>query len=205
MNHVSSLSNRPILAAVLVALAASVAPACKSTNSAAEPAPPAAGRVDLSNELTANATVTALEPEQRLITLRRVDGSMFTVEAGPAVRNYDQIAVGDTLRVRYHEALAATKQGEGATTSPAEAAFAAGRAKPGANPGGGVGFAARARVRIESIDREHDIVVYSLDSGELRSIRAVRPEGRSFIANLKVGDIVQFDYTKSLALAIEKL
>ena len=73
MNHVSSFSHRTFFAAALIALAASVSTACKSTDSSAEPAPRTAGRVDLSNDLTANATVTALVPEQRLITLRRVD------------------------------------------------------------------------------------------------------------------------------------
>ena len=75
----------------------------------------------------------------------------------------------------------------------------------GETPAGGAAMASRVRVKIESIDRATSIVVFSLDSGELRTVRAMRPEGRAFVASLKVGDIVQLDYTVSLALTIEKL
>jgi hypothetical protein len=127
------------------------------------------------------------------------------VKAGPEVRNFDQIAAGDTLRVRYHESLSATRLPAGESTAPVEGAYVAGRAKVGEKPAGGVGMAATARVKITSIDRENNIVVCSMDSGELRTVHAVRPEGREFIKSLKIGDIVQIDYTASLALAIEKL
>lgn len=196
---------RPILLAALMALGALGAAACQNTSTAPEAPPQHGGRVDLSSELTARAIGVDVDRAERLITLLREDGSMFTVQAGPAVRNFDQIAAGDTLRVRYQESLAATRRPAGESTAPVEGAFVAGRAKSGDTPAGGVGLAASTRVKIESIDRASHIVVFSLDSGELRTVRAVRPEGREFVKSLKVGDIVQLDYTVSLALAIEKL
>lgn len=194
----------PILLTTLTAWGALGAAACQSTSNAPA-APPHVGRVDLSSELTAKAVVVSVDAAERVITLRHEDGSLFAVQAGPAVRNFDQIVAGDELRVHYQESLSASLRPAGESTAAVEGALVAGRAKAGAKPVGGVGLGASARVKIESVDRAAYIVVFSLDSGELRAVRAERPEGRAFAQSLKVGDIVQLDYTVSLALAIDKL
>lgn len=199
----------PIL---LSACAAWIAVACETTSTSSDSSSTSqtstaatSGRVDLSNDLTAKAIVASVDKDKRLVTLRREDGMMFTVEAGPAVRNFDQIAAGDALRVHYHESLSATLLPPGNTTTPVEGAFVAGRAAAGGKPAAGAGVAASARVKIESVDKTNSIVVFSLDSGELNTVRAQRPEGRAFVQGLKVGDIVQLDYTVATALSIDKL
>ena len=200
-----NLVSRPMLLAALIAFGASGSVACKSTDKEHKTSSSHAARADLSDDVTVKAEVEAVDPASRTITLRREDGSTFTVVAGPAVRNFDQIAKGDHLRVRYHEAVSATVKPAEEGTSPVEAAAVASRAAPGEKPAAGVGLAVTARVKVESIDRSSHLVVFSLASGELRTIRAVHLEGREFIDHLKVGDIVQLDYSASLALAIEKL
>jgi hypothetical protein len=207
MNHrqpTSLFQNSRLIS--LVALMALGTAACKSSTSPTPAAPPQQpGRADLSSDQTATADVVSVDKAERLITLRSQEGNSLTVKAGPEVRNFDQIAAGDKLRVRYHESLSATRLPAGESTSPVQGAYVAGRAKPGANPAGGVGMAATVRVKIASIDLENNIVTCSMDSGEVRTVHAIRPEGREFIKTLKIGDIVQIDYTASLALAIEKL
>jgi hypothetical protein len=197
-------SSAPIVLSACLAL---IVVSCESTSSSTptQAPAPAPGRVDLSTDLTSKATVVSVDQEKRLVTLRREDGTMFTVEAGPAVRNLAQISAGDALRVHYHESLSATLLPGASTTTPVEGAYVAGRAKVGEKPGAGVGMAATARVKIESVDKTNHIVVFSLDSGELNTVRAQRPEGRSFVEGLKVGDIVQLDYTVASALSIDKL
>lgn len=177
-----------------------------SCNSTATPPPTPVGvPTTLTNEFTVGAQVVALAPDQRGLTLRREDGTSFDVQVDSAVRNYEQIAVGDTLRVRYLESLSATKLPSGSSARSAEAAFAAGRAQPGEAPGAGVGLAVSLRVRIESVDRGRALVVFSLASGELIARNLRTPEGRAFAAGLAVGDVVQLDYSEGLALGIDKL
>jgi hypothetical protein len=202
------MNRRPSFAALahlLVPAALFAAVACQSSESRPLPPPPESQRAQLSNEFTATAQVTALASAERSLTLRREDGTLMDVEASEAVRNFDQIAVGDTLRVRYKETLTAAKLAPGEAIRTAEGAFGAARAKPGTKPGAGVGMAVNLRVRIESIDREHDIVVFSLASGELIAHRLQTPEGRAFVQGLAVGDGVQLDYSQVLVLGIEKL
>lgn len=202
------MNRQPCLAALarlVVPASLLVAAACQSGGSHPLPPPPQSQRAQLSNEFTATAQVTALAPAERSLTLRREDGTLIDVKASEAVRNFDQIEVGDTLKVRYKETLTAAKLSPGEAIRPAEGAFGAGRAAPGAKPGAGVGMTVNLRVRIESIDREHDIVVFSLASGELIAHRLQTPEGRAFVQDLAVGDGVQLDYSQALVLGIEKL
>jgi hypothetical protein len=184
-------------------------PACKSTDSALQPAASTSastpGHAQLSNDLVALAEVVAIDPSTRDITLRREDGSQLRAKASEKVRNFDQIAVGDTLRIKYQETLSATRLSGEEAASPAEAALSASRAKQGAKPGAALGFAVSVRVRIVSIDREREIVVFSLSSGELIARTVVTPEGREFVKGLKIGDVVRLDYTEVLALSVEKL
>lgn len=180
--------------------------ACQTGQSGSSlPPPSTTQRVELSNEFAATALVVSVAPAERLLTLRREDGSLLELQAGQAVRNFDQIAVGDELRVRYQETLAASLRPAGEKAMAAEGTLAAARAKPGAKPGAGMGVAISLRVRIESIDLPNDIVVFSLASGELVAHRIATPDGRAFVRGLKLGDTVQLDYSEGLALSIEEL
>ena len=95
------------------------------------------GTASVSRVVTASATVTAIDLTTREVTLRRDNGSTFTVVAGPDVRNLPQIRVGDTVHVDFHEALAIElkKGGTGAPASRSETATRS-RAEPGQRPGG---------------------------------------------------------------------
>jgi len=188
--------------ASLILLGACKSQASDETNAAAPAAP---SRASITSEVTATAQVVAVDAGTRMVTLSREDGSTMQVKAGEAVRNFAQIAVGDTLVVKYQERLEASLRPKGEPAQPASAVAAAARAEPGAKPGGGVGVGISVRVRVEALDLEHDIVTFSHSSGELVSRRLVTPEGREFAKGLKVGDTVQLDYSETLALSIEKL
>lgn len=184
--------------AVLLLLAACQSPTPAATTPEGVP-------TTLTNEFTVSAQVIALDPAVRGLTLRREDGTSINVLASDAVRNYEQLAVGDTLRVRFRESLSATKLPAGSMAAPAEVGLVAARTEQGAKPGAGVGVAVRLRVRIESIDRDRALVVFSLASGELIARHLRTPEGRSFVAGLTVGDVVQLDYAEGVALDVDKL
>ena len=201
MNHDSTLARllRSVLPATLL-----LASACQSDKVSSPSAPPETRRAQISNEFTAMAEVIAVTPAERRLTLRREDGTSIDVVAGEGVRNLEQVAVGDVLRVRYKETLAASLRPAGEKMESAEAAFVAARAKPGQKPGAGAGVGVSLRVKIESIDLEHDIVVFAPASGELIAHRLQTPEGREFVRGLEIGDTVQLDYAQALALAVEK-
>lgn len=159
----------------------------------------------VSQQLSTKAQVIALDKAQRLVTLRNEAGRLMRVQAGPEVRNLDQVAVGDVLKVQYQAGVTVRQLPVGAELRPAMGAAVAARAPKGEMPGAGVGVAASVRVRIESIDAPHDVIVFSPGSDDLIAHRIATPAGRDFVAKLKVGDIVQLDYDEVLAFGIEKV
>jgi hypothetical protein len=190
-----------LAASTLALLLATGCESTSSTKASTKPTTPPAP-VEISNEVTATAAVTAVDASTRIVTLRREDGSMFQVMCGPEVRNFDQIAAGDTLKVKFKESIRASMAGSGGPD--AGAGVIAARAPQGGQPGAAVGVGASVRVKIESIDKERDIVVFSLPSGELISHRIATPEGKVFVNGLHVGDRVQLDYAQAVAITVDK-
>jgi len=160
--------------------------------------------VEIINEITATAEVTSIDATTRLVTLRREDGNLFQIVAGPEVRNFDQISTGDRLKVHFKESIKASLRPPGEGGPDSGASVVATRAPQGGTPAASIGMGASVRVKIESIDIDRDIVVFSLPSGELITHRIATPEGRKFVKGLHIGDKVQLDYAKALALSIEK-
>ena len=195
---VESLLRRLLAPSLLLALAA-----CQSDMHADPPPPLEDHHASISNEIQASAEVVELDQVLRTISLRRSDGTVFSLVAGPEVRNFRQIKVGDELKVNYRETLSATILPRDTVLAEAEGALTAGRANAGAKPGAGVGLAFRFPVQIESIDQDRDIVVFSLASGELIARRIQTAEGRRFVEKLSIGDKVQLEYKEALVLGIK--
>jgi hypothetical protein len=166
----------------------------------AEKAPESA---EVTQEISASATVVAVDPATRLITLRDDQGGTLTVQAGPQVRNFAQIEAGDAVNVRYVESLAVALAKPGEAAAPS-AEIVASRAKPGEKPGAVVGGQVTTTVRVELVDTKTNIVVFTPPGGGLRAIRVVRPEGQRFIKGLEPGDQVQITYTEALAVSVDE-
>ena len=57
-------------------------------------------------EETLKATVVKVDHDTRMITLRGADGDEATIEAGPEVKNLDQLKAGDLVTAHFQRALA---------------------------------------------------------------------------------------------------
>ena len=54
---------------------------------------------------TVTATIKAIDSTKRLVTLTFEDGTVDTVAAGPEVRRFDELKVGDKVTFRYQESV----------------------------------------------------------------------------------------------------
>lgn len=178
--------------AALVAVLA----ACAGTPQTTGPAPTA-------REWTAEATATveAVNAERREVMLLTEDGRYLTVRAGPDVRNFERIDVGDTVRAVFVESVAvemATGRGGGDGETVAVA-----RAPEGERPGGAVAQALRRTVEIVSYNPDLALATFTTADGATHSV-IVDPELRDFAAQLQPGDRVDVRYTSAVAMVVEE-
>src|SRR5262245_32948458 len=93
------------------------------------------GKAAVVSEAEITAQVTALDKATRTVTLKGPKGRSVDVIAGDAVKNFDQIRVGDNVTVKYVEAL--TMELKKTKAKPdAKGEVAAVRAAPGERPAG---------------------------------------------------------------------
>ena len=156
------------------------------------------GKVGVAQTVDVSATITAIEKSSRTITLKGPKGDEVKVEAGPEVRNFDQLKVGDVVDMRYRETLAVElKKGGGMKVEKTEKAGAVG-AKPGETPAGVVGRQVTVVGDVMRVDAATQTVTVK---GPQRTVdlKVRDPEQFKLIA---VGDQIQATYTEALALAV---
>jgi hypothetical protein len=155
------------------------------------------GRVE--DVVEARATVTAVDLPQRMVALRNDSGDEFVVEATEAVRNLDQVKVGDEVVVSYTEAVAwqVKPASQGAPGVSTESGVT--RAQPGEKPGGTVGRSVTVTATITAIDMANDTVTLTGPGGRSQTIKARDPAN---LRKVQVGDLVDITYTEAVAIAV---
>jgi translation initiation factor IF-1 len=155
---------------------------------------------EISHTLEAEATVTAIDMNTRMVTLKAADGTENTLHVDERARNLGQVKVGDVVKVAYTEALA-WKMSKSTKASPtAEVEEAAGRAKPGEKPGAAAARRITVTATIEAIDLDNGTVTLKGPQGNSRTIKARNPAN---LKKVKVGDLIDITYTEAVALKVE--
>jgi hypothetical protein len=198
----STTSAAPTPAATTTAAAPK--PAATTTAAAATPAASTTAASDkpsgsVGNVIEARATVLAVDPVQRKITLQEPQGDQIELEVTEEVRNLAQVQPGDEVVISYAEALAwnvkpASQGAPGVTT-----AEAADRAKPGEKPGAAAGRSVTVTTTITAIDVAQGTVTLTGPGGEARTIKARDPAN---LSKVQVGDLVDITYTEAVALDV---
>ena len=100
------------------------------------------------------ATVAAIDKASRKVTLVDASGIKKTVKAGPDVINFDQIQVGDQLKITATEELVVSLAGASETPTDSGAQLVA-LAPKGAKPGGLMAETTQVTAKVTAIDSEH--------------------------------------------------
>jgi hypothetical protein len=159
--------------------------------------------VTVSDVVEATAVVEMIDVAKRRARLRTPDGRIVPVQAGPEAVNFDKVKVGDTVRVRFTEAIAAevvrpgTVVGTSATVGGAPSATTL--------PGGSRSVSVRTVVRVAAVDTVNNTVDVTDPQGApgVQRIRVMDSKAREFIRGLKPGDEVQLTMTEAIAVSVE--
>ena len=157
------------------------------------------GKVTVAETAQVTASVEAVDKAKRLITLKGPEGNIFVVQAGPAVKNFDQIKVGDLVVARYIEALTLElKPGGGQIRERTERENAV-SAKPGEAPGVAAGRQVTVIADVMSLDAKKQTVRLR---GPQRTVDLKVRDPNQFKL-IKVGDQVEATFTEAVAIALE--
>jgi Cu/Ag efflux protein CusF len=148
--------------------------------------------------ITETATIVAIDSTNRLITLKDKDGIADTLVAGPEVKRFSELKVGDIVTFRYYESVVYAIQKPG-DKAPAPAAGGLVRST-GPKPGGTLSEQMTAVVTIEAIDAKITSVTIKTEDGSIMSFKIEDPKN---LTGVKVGDKVQITYTRALAISVE--
>jgi hypothetical protein len=159
----------------------------------------APGKVGVAKVVNITATITAVDKATRDVTLKGPKGNELTVTAGPNVKNFGSLKVGDHVDAKYVEALTLELvKGGGQKVARTEQADAVG-AKAGAQPGGAVGRQITIVADVVAVDPATQTVTLK---GPKRTIDLPISDPEQF-KRIAKGDQVEATYTQALAMAVE--
>jgi uncharacterized protein YuzE len=153
-----------------------------------------------SETVSSVGVVREIEPDTRRFTVR-ADGQILTLRATDQVKNFDQLAVGDKIRVEYQESVAvgmALPEDDGA---PVGASFVA-TAEEGDKPGVAAIEILSGVVEFVSYDPKTKIATLKLQDGTVAVVEVAR-EMRGFAKSRQPGDLIEITFQRATAITVE--
>ena len=157
--------------------------------------------VELSEVASMTAKVVAIDKMDRHVTLRRPDGSDVTIEVDKSAQNFDQIELGDQVKVEYYESVA-IYLGQQGQQPEASAGVAAARSAKGEKPAVMAVETVEIVATVQEINKEKRTVTLKGPHGKLITLK-VDKSAKGF-DNLKKGDAIHARHTEAVAISVEK-
>lgn len=158
----------------------------------------APGQASLAQELTASATVTAIDLETRQVSLKNSEGETFDIVAGEQVANLPNVKVGDKVMLKYLQILDVELLKGTAGVRKRIVEVDGERAGADEKPGGGVGMKVTIYADVIGLDKQQQTVtVRGVD--ETLTIKINNPEQFNLIAE---GDQLKAVQTKAIGIGI---
>ena len=151
--------------------------------------------------VTRTATVQSIDQKTRHVTLRRPDGTKFTIVVDPDVHNLAQVKKGDMVSVTYRESVAYEVKKSGQAGPGVARTTDLTRAAPGEKPGGTVTDTVTVRMTITAIDKAASEATLRGPHGDVTVVKVKDPSKLDAVA---VGDVVDITYTEALAIAVSE-
>ena len=144
------------------------------------------------------ATVEAIETGSRLITLKKPDGTFVTIVAGPEVKRFAEIKVGDKVTARFYEnvVIVMKPNSQGGVDNTTTTATPSGQVLPG-----GTSVNQRTITAfITAIDMKVPSITFTGPNGLKYSSRV---QDTAALAKVKVGDRVDIVWTDAVLVSLE--
>lgn len=145
-----------------------------------------------------DAEITAIDTGSRLITMKTGNGNVIELVAGPDVRNFAQLRVGDRVGAEYQQVLSMNlKKGGGVRSTVEDNAEI--RAKAGEKPGGAVAQKIDFVADVTAVDKKASTVTLL---GARGNVVTLKINDKKVMAQIKKGDQVEGSYVQLLAILV---
>jgi Cu/Ag efflux protein CusF len=195
--------NFPKLALLIGAALAFVSPLASyaqqapSTKTAVAVAP---GKAVATEITKASAVVVGIDSVNRLVTLKTANGKVFEIEAGPEVKNFAQIKVGDKVHAEYVRALSLELKKKGSSVSESGEQHVTAQTPAGAKPGATSRRQVTVLADVVAVNAKKQTVTLRGPNGNRVDLSVQDP---AQLKNIKKGDQVEAVYTEAVAVAVE--
>ena len=148
---------------------------------------------------TETGIVEAIEAASRTVTLKKPDGTFVSVVAGPEIKRFEEIKVGDKVNARYYENVVVRlkRPGESDVVSSAKGTTGSEQALPGGTKAKQVTITAT----ITAIDPAAPTITFTGPNGWKYTSKVQDTEA---LAKVKVGDKVDIVWTEAMLVSVER-
>ena len=148
---------------------------------------------------TETATVEAIEASSRTLTLKKADGTFVTTVAGPDIKRFDELKLGDSVNVRYYEnvVIRVKQPGESEVVSSVKGTTGSEQVLPGGTRAKQVTITAT----ITAIDPTAPSITFTGPHGWKYSSKVQDTEA---LAKVKVGDKGDIVWTEAMLVSVER-
>jgi Cu/Ag efflux protein CusF len=159
----------------------------------------APGKATMTQTTKASAVIVAIDATSRAVSLKTASGKVFEIVAGPEVKNFDQLKVGEKVNVGYVEALSLElkKSGKGARAAKEDAAAV--QAAKGEKPGAAAGRTVTVLADVVAVDQKTQMVTLHGPRGMV-DLHVPDP---GQLKNIKKGDQIEAVYAEAVAVTVE--
>jgi len=185
-----------LLAASFTLAAAAAFPAAAQTGAVV--AAKAPGAVGVAKTVNVTATITAIDAATRTVSLKGPKGNETSVVAGPEVKNFAQLKVGDAVDLTVVEALTLELKKGGGKPVAWTVKEGAERAKAGQAPAGVVGRQISVVGDVLAVDAATGTVTVR---GPQRTVE-LKVQDPAQLKLIAKGDQIEATFTEAVALAV---
>ncbi len=159
----------------------------------------AQARTITSEVRTEAGTIEAIEVASRTVSLRKADGTIVTTVAGPDVKRFDELKIGDKVTAKFYENVVVRLKlpGEPEETSAQKATTYA----PATLPGGTKAKQLTITATISAIDMAIPSVTFTGPNGWKYTSKV---QDKEALGKVKVGDKVDIVWTEAVLVSIER-
>jgi len=148
--------------------------------------------------VTLSGTVATIDHNNRIVNIKKADGSFETVDVPPSAKRFDELKVGDKVSITYNNNVSARVKPPGeADVDTGSATSTAGQQ---AQPGGTAVVQRTKTATITALDKSASTISFAGSNGWKYTRRVVDP---TVFDKVKVGDKVDVTWNTDITVVVQ--